>query len=148
MQMKTIVLGIGNPFLADDSVGIKVAEAFEGIVDTKILTNTDFNIIDSVLGYDRAIIVDGIRTDSAPGTIIELGMDLIFNSYKFSGTHNLSLGTSLKIGYDLFGDEMPKDIRIIGIEVEDTESFGKGCTSKVVAAIAPAVELVKKYIAG
>ena len=146
--MKTVVLGIGNPFLADDSVGIKVAEAIEGVVDTKILTTTDFNIIDSVLGYDRAIIVDGIRTDSAPGTIIELGMDRIFNSYKFSGTHNLSLGTSLKIGYDLFGDEMPKDIRIIGIEVEDTESFGKGCTSKVVAAIAPAVELVKKHIAG
>jgi hydrogenase maturation protease len=146
--MKTVVLGIGNPFMGDDSVGIKVAEAFAGVADTKILTTTDFNIIDAVLGYDRAVIVDSVKAGYEPGTIIELGMDQIFSSYKFSGSHNLSLATSMKIGYDLFGDEMPKDIKIIGIEVEDTESFGKGCTPKVEAAIAPAIALVRKYIDG
>ena len=146
MQIKAIVLGIGNPFMADDSVGIKVAEALEGIVATDILTTTDFNIIDVVLGYDRAIIVDGVKTGNEPGTIIEMGMDQLFSSYRFSGTHNLSLTTSLKIGYDLFGDEMPSDIRIIGIEVEDIENFGKGCPPKVEAAIAPAIETVKRYL--
>jgi len=132
--------------MADDSVGIKVAEALEGVVDIKILTTTDFNIIDAVLGYDRAVIVDGVKTGHEPGTIIEMNIDQIYSNYRFSGTHNLSLATSLKIGYDLFGDEMPRDIRIIGIEVEDIENFGKGCTPKVEASITPAVEMVKKYL--
>ncbi len=145
--MKTVVLGIGNPFMADDSVGIKVAEALEGVVDTRILTTTDFNIIDAVLGYDRAVIVDGVITGKEPGTIIEMTREQIASKCRFSGTHNLSLADSLKIGYELFGDEMPKDIRIIGIEVEDIENFGKGCTPKVEAAKVPAIELVKKYLA-
>ncbi|HMK55899.1 MAG TPA: hydrogenase maturation protease [Dissulfurispiraceae bacterium] len=144
--MKTIVLGIGNPFMADDSVGIKVAESLEGVVDIKILTTTDFNIIDAVLGYDRAVIVDGVITGSEPGTIIEMTREQAAGKSRFSGTHNLSLAESLRIGYDLFGDEMPKDIRIIGVEVEDIESFGKGCTPKVEAAIAPAIERVKKHL--
>lgn len=144
--MKTIVLGIGNPFMADDSVGIRIAEALEGAVDTKILTTTDFNIIDAVLGYERAIIVDGVKTGNEPGTIIELSRDQIFSSYRFSGTHNLSLATSLQIGYNIFGDEMPKDIKIVGVEVEDIENFGKGCTPKVEAAIAPAIGMVRNYL--
>ena len=78
--------------------------------------------------------------------MVEVVMDPLFSSYRFLGTHNLSLATSLKIGYDLFGDEMPSDIRIIGIEVEDIENFGKGCTPKVEAAIAPAIETVKRYL--
>ncbi len=144
--MKTVVLGIGNPFMADDSVGIRVAEALDGVVDTKILTTTDFNIIDAVLGYERAIIVDGVKTGSEPGTIIEMSRDQIFSSYRFSGTHNLSLATSLQIGYNIFGEEMPKDIKIVGVEVEDIENFGKGCTPKVEAAIAPAIGMVRKYL--
>jgi hydrogenase maturation protease len=144
--MKTVVLGIGNPFMADDSVGIRVAEALDGVVDTKILTTTDFNIIDAVLGYERAIIVDGVKTGNEPGTIIEMSRDQIFSSYRFSGTHNLSLATSLQIGYNIFGDEMPKDIKIVGVEVEDIENFGKGCTPKVEAAIIPAIGMVKSYL--
>jgi hypothetical protein len=56
------------------------------------------------------------------------------------------MATSLKIVYDLFGDEMPKDISITGIKVEDIENFGKGCTPKVEAAIANAIKTVKRYI--
>ena len=74
---------------------------------TEILTTTDFNIIDAVLGYDRAIIVDGVKTGNEPGTIIEMSMEQLHSSYRFSGTHNLSLATSLQIGYDLFGDRCP-----------------------------------------
>lgn len=144
--MKTIVIGIGNPVLRDDSAGIKVAQQFEGVVDTEILMTTDFSVIDKLVGYDRAIIIDGIRTGSEPGTVFELDIDEIQSSHGFSGTHNLSLATTLEIGFYLFGDEMPREIKIIGIEVEDTSNFGADCTPRVEAALPYAIEKVNDYL--
>lgn len=146
MARKTIVIGIGNPFLSDDSVGIKVAQAFEGIVDTEVVMATDLKVIDKIIGYERAIIVDGIKSGTEPGTIFELSVDELFSGYHFCGTHNLSLPATLKIGYEIFGEEMPREIKIIGIEVEDINTRSEKCTPKVEAAITQAIETVKKYI--
>jgi len=144
--MRTIVVGIGNPILKDDSVGIKVAQHFEGLVDTEILMTTDFKVLDKILGYERAIIIDGVRLGQEPGTVQEFDVDDVFFTYTFSGTHNLSLPTTLKIGYQLFGDEMPREIKIIAVEVEDATTFGRECTPAVEAAIPKAVERVKRYL--
>ncbi|KUK41124.1 MAG: Hydrogenase maturation protease [Clostridia bacterium 62_21] len=144
--MRTIVVGIGNPVLRDDSVGIRVAQHFEGLVDTEILMTTDFKVLDKLLGYERAIIIDGVRLGQEPGTVLEFDVDDVFFTYTFSGTHNLSLPTTLKIGYELFGDEMPREIRIIAVEVEDVTTFGTECTPAVEAAIPEAVERVKRYL--
>lgn len=144
--MRTIVIGIGNPVLKDDAVGIKVAERFIGQVDTEILMCTDFKVLDKILGYERAVIVDGVCLGHEPGTVLEFNADDLFFTAEFSGTHNLSLPTTLKIGYQLFGDEMPKEIKIIAVEIEDATSFGRECTPKVEAAVPSAVELVKRYL--
>ncbi len=144
--MRTIVLGIGNPVLKDDSVGIKVAQYFEGRVDTEILMTTDFKILDKILGYERAIIVDGVRLGKEPGTVLEFDVEDLFFTYTFSGTHNLSLPTTLKIGYQLFGNEMPRDIKIIAIEVQDVTTFSRECTPAVQRAIPKAVQRVKRYL--
>lgn len=146
--MNTIVIGIGNPVLKDDSVGIKVARQFEGRVDTEIVMATDFKVLDKILGYERAVIVDGVRLGNEPGTLLELEADDLFFSAVFSGTHNLSLPTTLKIGYDLFGGEMPRELRIIAIEVADTTTFDRECTPAVAAAIPQAVERVKQFLSG
>jgi len=141
--MKTIILGIGNPVLKDDSVGIKVAEMLKGKVDADVdfLASTDFNVIGKILGYDRAIIVDAIKTGKEPGTIHVLNVNDLFVSYNFSGSHSLDLATSIKIGYEIFGDEMPKEIKIIAIEVEDVD-FGYECSESVKNAIPKAVEMI------
>jgi len=145
--MKTIILGIGNPFLKDDSVGIRVAEMLKGRVDAdiEVLTTTDFDVIGKLLGYDKAIIVDGIKTGKEPGTVHVLSVDNLFVSYKFSGSHSLDLATSIKIGYELFGDEMPKEIKIVAIEVEDVD-FGYECSESVKKAIPKAVEIITKEL--
>jgi len=144
--LRTIVLGIGNPVLTDDAVGIKVARHFEGVVDTEILMTTDFKVLDKLLGYDRAIIVDGVRLGDAPGTVREFTPDDLFYTHTFSGTHNLSLPTTLKIGYELFGPEMPREIKIVTVEVADATSFGRECTPEVAAAVPEAVSRIKKHL--
>ncbi|HID65956.1 MAG TPA: hydrogenase maturation protease [Aquificaceae bacterium] len=64
LLMKVIVVGIGNPIMGDDSVGIRVVEELkkEVEVDTAILTTTTFEVLDKIMGYDKAIIVDGIKS--------------------------------------------------------------------------------------
>lgn len=146
--MRAVVLGIGNPVLRDDSVGLVVARHFVGQVDTEILTTTGFDVLGKLLGYDRAVIVDGIRTGRQPGSILELDPGDIAGGADFTGTHNLGLGATLDLGYRLFGNEMPAQIRIVAVEVEDTTTFGTGCTASVAAAVPEAVERVRRYLNG
>ncbi|MCS7203462.1 MAG: hydrogenase maturation protease [Thermodesulfovibrio sp.] len=144
--MKTIVVGIGNPNFRDDGVGLKIVEHFEGLVDTVMLMNPDFKVLDKILGYDRAIIVDGVKSGQQPGTIVELDPLNTFKNIYASGTHNITLFEVIRVGYTLFPDEMPKEIKIIGVEVEDVETLSGECSPKVREAIPKVVEKIKSYL--
>ncbi|MDW7972248.1 MAG: hydrogenase maturation protease [Thermodesulfovibrio sp.] len=143
--MKKVVIGIGNPNFKDDGVGLKVAEKFEGVVDTVMLFNIGFNLIDSLLGYEKAVIVDGVKTGKEPGSVIEFDVNFWGNVYA-SGTHNFSIFEIIRIGYSVFPDEMPKDIKIIGIEVEDVDTLSRQCSPSVESAIPKAVSIIKNYL--
>ncbi|MEN2995389.1 MAG: hydrogenase maturation protease [Thermodesulfovibrio sp.] len=143
--MKRVVIGIGNPNFKDDAVGLKVAEKFEGIVDTVMLFNIGFNLIDCLLGYEKAIIVDGVKTGREPGSIIEFDVNFWGNVYA-SGTHNFSIFEIIRIGYSVFPEEMPKDIKIIGIEVQDVDTLSRQCSPSVESAIPKAVSIIKNYL--
>jgi len=91
------------------------------------------------------IIVDGVKSGTEPGSIVEFSSDYWANIYA-SGTHNLSIFEIIRIGYKLFPEEMPKEIKIIGVEVEDVETLSRECSPKVVAAIPEAVARIKEYL--
>lgn len=145
-RMKTILIGIGNPNFKDDGVGLKIAEEFIGLVDTEMLMNPDFKVLDKILGYDRAIIVDGVKSGQQPGSIVEFDPINTFKDVYASGTHNITLFEVIRIGYKLFPDEMPKEIKIIGVEVEDIETLSRECSPKVKEAIPKAVQIIKNYL--
>jgi hydrogenase maturation protease len=146
--MKCVIIGIGNPNLCDDAVGIRIIEEIERLnlsVDTFALFMGDFDVLDKILGYDVAIIVDAIRLGNEPGTIYEFTLEE-FSFIPLSGTHGMNLITTLRMGMEVFGEEIPKDIRIIAVEIEDAESFGKDCTPKVKAAIPKVVKKVLEIV--
>ncbi|HBV96391.1 MAG: hypothetical protein JL50_14280 [Peptococcaceae bacterium BICA1-7] len=146
--MRTIVVGIGNPVLKDDSFGIRVAEQLSGVLETRLLSTTGFDAIDALLGFDRAYIVDGVNTGVKPGTIMELTPGDLMADLEFSGTHNLHLGAALHLGYRLFREEMPRVIKIFAVEVEDAANFGLHCTPTVEAAIKVVVDRIKSDLFG
>ena len=142
--MRTIVVGIGNPVLMDDCFGIKVAEQLNGIMETRVLSTTGFDVIDALLGYERAYIIDGVNTGGVkPGTIMELALEDLMADLEFSGTHNLHLGAALHLGYRLFKGEMPREIKIFAVEVQDAVNFGMQCTPAVEAAITVVADRIK-----
>ncbi len=143
--MKTVVIGIGNPNFKDDGVGLRIVDEFENKIHTVKLLNISFELIDSMLGYDRAIIVDGVKTGKEPGSIIEFTPDYWERVYA-SGTHSLSIFELIRIGYSLYPEEMPKEIKIIGVEVEDVETLSRECSPSVEAAIPEAISKIKEYL--
>jgi len=63
--VKTLVLGLGNTILSDDGVGIHIArrikEKLPGI-DVIEASAAGFRVVDEIIGYDKLILIDSIRT--------------------------------------------------------------------------------------
>ena len=76
--MKTLVLGLGNPIVTDDAVGLRVAQALKPLLthcpDIDISEDHwgGLRLMERMVGYNRAIIIDAICTGSLPGTIHHL----------------------------------------------------------------------------
>lgn len=143
---RAIVIGIGNPNFKDDGVGYKIVEQLEGLVDTVCLLNTDLKVIDAMLNYEVAVVVDGVKIGIEPGTIVEFDPFKTFEKVYASGTHGLTLFEVIRIGYHVFPEEMPKEIKIIGVEVEDVDTLDTECSPKVKEAIPKVVEIIKEYL--
>ena len=68
--MKTLIVGLGNPILTDDGVGVKVAYAVEEALSPNIpenLTVTEASVgglrlMELMVGYDRVILIDAIMS--------------------------------------------------------------------------------------
>ncbi len=135
---KFLVCGIGNPMLKDDRAGIEVAERIAAsslAVATEIIYGVGFEVLDKVLGYDRVIVIDAAKMGHPPGTILEVGVDDIFSDHQLASSQAVTLGSTLKVGYQLFAEEMPKELRIFLIEAEDYFEFTRDCSPSVVLAI-------------
>ena len=147
--MKTLILGLGNPILTDDGVGVYVVRAVaaqwsgEG-VDFQEASVGGLRLLEVLAGYDRLILVDAIQTpDGAPGEISRLRSDDLRASLHAGSTHDLSFQGALAWGRWI-GMTLPPDdaITIIAVEVEDILTFGEKLTSAIAAALPRAIAAV------
>jgi hydrogenase maturation protease len=143
--MKTLVLGLGNPLVTDDSVGLRVAAELKPLLAGRPDVEVDedywggLRLMERMAGFDRAIVVDAISSGAPPGTIHHLKPDAI-PTQRSASAHDVNLPTALAFGRHA-GLELPNDenILLIGIEAEDILNFGEECTPAVRAAISRAV---------
>lgn len=145
---KTIVIGLGNPVMSDDSVGIKVVQSLrQAMEEDDSLTITEayaggMNLMDVMTGYEKAIIVDAMVTGACnPGTLKSFSVSDIAGTKNTVSSHDSSLAVALETG-KLLGLVLPSKIRILGIEAEDVYTFGEALTSTVECAVPLAVSWV------
>ncbi len=149
--MKTLILGLGNPILCDDSAGLRVvAELKERIRQPDVtIIGTELgglNLLELLVGYDRAILVDAIQTGKKPpGTIYQFNPESKMGSLRINSTHSVNFADSLELGKKL-GMHLPKEIIILAIEVSDINTFSEQCTPSVRRAISSCVDKVVRMI--
>lgn len=62
--MKTVILGLGNPILTDDAIGIRIAQKLKEkkpkleVIET---SEAGMALLDLITGYDKFIIIDSMR---------------------------------------------------------------------------------------
>lgn len=150
--MKTIILGVGNPILRDDGVGIHVAEQVrQQISNPDVSVGEAFtggmNLVDMILGFDKAIIVDAVKIkDCTLGEVRRL-LPHELSSVHSNNPHDLSFFEALKLA-ETFGEQLiPHDIVIIGIVLkESTMVFGEMLSERMAAAVPTAVRMVLEEI--
>lgn len=150
--MKTLVLGIGNPILSDDGVGIKVAIELKSRLrreyfDVKVASIEGLSILDEITGYDRLILIDSIKTGKgAPGDVYKLSLEDLGSTSHLSSSHGVDFVTVIELGRKV-GYKIPEIIDIYAIEVKDNTTFGEECTEKVRMRIPEiADEIISDYV--
>jgi hydrogenase maturation protease len=150
--MKSIVLGIGNPIIGDDGVGFRVIEALEKDPPTGEVTFTACDvsglaILDLIVDYDRAVLVDAIQTvGGVPGTVYRLELADFNTSKHTASAHDMDLPTALDLGRKL-NLKIPETISIVAIEIPEALEFSHDLTPPVQAAVAEAVHHVREILA-
>jgi len=142
---RTVVLGLGNPVLSDDAVGLAVVSALRKLlitapipgVDVLASTRAGFELIDLLRDYGRAILVDCLAIpDPRPGSVRRLALDDVAGSSRLVNAHELSVGVAFQLA-ERMGIPMPSEVEILAIEAADTCTIFEGLTPAVEAAVVP-----------
>jgi len=146
--MKTIVLGVGNPILSDDGVGIQVAQQIKqrindpNIVVEEALT-AGMNLLDLILGYDKAIIIDAVKTCTTRNGEVHRYKLSDLSTIHSCNPHDVSLSEAITLAKKLGEERIPHEIIIIGISMTEIPyEFGENLSETFTAAIPIAVEMV------
>ncbi len=137
--MKLVVVGLGSELMGDDAAGLKVVDMLstesDGSADFRKCFSTGFEVMESIEGYDMAIIVDTICTGRYKrGEIVRIEPEEIQYSKRIASFHDFDLLMSVELGRRL-GLKMPTDIKIYGIEISESTEFSENISDEVRSAI-------------
>lgn len=146
-----MILGLGNPYLCDDSAGLKVIKLLEKRISNPDISLNEtslagINLLDYLIGYDKAIVVDAIKTpEGKPGSIYHLTPEEFDNTCHTTSSHDIGIIAAIELGKRL-ELAMPKIIEIIGIEAADVSTLTENCTPDIDAAIPKVAEMIIKQV--
>lgn len=122
----TLVLGVGNPLMGDDGIGLAALErlragwSFDPSVDLVDGGTWGMSLMPEIETADRLLILDAVRGGKPPGTVVELDRDELPRalSHKLS-PHQIDLREVFAL-CELRGTLPPVAV-LVGIEPERVE---------------------------
>ncbi len=153
--MRTVVLGLGNPVLRDDAVGLAVADRLTELLkespvpglDVLVSTRAGFELIDMLTGYGRAIIVDALDLpEPQPGNVREMALENFAGSSRLNNPHGLNVATAFELAERL-GVSMPGEVLIYGIECADLQTLVEELTPDVEKVVEPLARQIHEKMA-
>jgi hydrogenase maturation protease len=147
--VKTLLLGMGNPILSDDGVGIRLAQELAGrlpptagLAVEEQCTVGGLNLLDLVAGFDRLIVLDSIKTkDGRPGDWYRFDGSALRETMNLSNVHDANFATAMELGRRM-GLRVPDeaDIHVFAVEVMENLTFGERLSPELEAALPELVE--------
>ncbi len=142
---RVLVIGIGNDFRGDDAAGLVVARRLrERTVDGIAVVEAPgdgASLIDAWDGTDAVILVDAVRSGSAPGTIHRLSRRALTQNGDIfhHSTHAISVPDAIELAAAM--KRLPKRLIVVGIEGKGFQA-GRGLSPEVEAALSSAADAV------
>jgi hydrogenase maturation protease len=150
--MKTIILGVGNLILGDDGVGIHIANEVKKHINDPDITIDEaitggMNLLDLLLGYDKAIILDAVKSEDAENGEVRRIPIGDFNTMHSCNPHDVSLMEAIEMAKKLGEKRIPQEIIIIGVMMKQIPcEFGEELSKNIESAVPKAVEMTLKEI--
>ncbi len=144
--MKILVLGLGNLLLADEGVGVHVAQRLlegEAIDDIVVLDvgNAVLDAMPAIAVADRVIVVDAMKGGGAPGTVYRLSIEDCSSAGPIGSVH----GFDMKSVLHLVGRKEPPEVTVIGVEPE-VIGWSTELSSAVAEALPDAMATVRQEL--
>lgn len=152
--MRTLVVGLGNPILTDDGVGIYAARAVADAlppganVDVIEVSVGGLALMETMVGYDRIILLDALfASEEEVGEVRVFEAGDLQSTLNSASTHDADLPTALRLGRSLGAVLPPNDrIQIVGITAHDVLTFGEAPSPRVMAAVPHAAATVLRLL--
>lgn len=150
----TLVLGMGNPILSDDGVGLLVAERLRSAplpedVEVRLSEVAGIRLLELVRGFTRVIIIDALKSPAeagrVPGEIVRYESKDFKGGQRWGSAHSIGIDTALELGRKL-GCEMPAEVTVFAIEAVDVETFGEELSPPVAAAAERVFVMVREEL--
>lgn len=144
---RVLIVGLGNPILGDDGIGWRVAELVHELrpsIEVDCLALGGLSLMERLVGYDRAIIVDAIQTrHGLPGEVTIFPLETLPNpsAGHTTAVHDTSLQTALQLGRQM-GAHLPTHITVVAIEAKQVYDFSDELSTAVAQAIPAAATAV------
>lgn len=147
VERGTVIIGMGNPLLSDDGIGIAVANAVaERLRHCMNLSVAELHtggirLMEAMAGFKRAVVVDAMLSGASPGTVRRFDpADFVTTKNTFS-SHDTDFATAYNLGR-MVGVLLPEQLSFWGIEVREFDLFGERFTGEVAAAVPGAVDRI------
>ena len=144
-----LVVGTGNSWRGDDSVGLEAANALRARLpeEVRVLATEaeQSSLLDEWEGCDTVLIVDAVHSDAPAGTIhrLDLNAETVPHAVLQGSTHHFSLGDTIELARAL--KRLPAKALFFGIEGERFAP-GERLSPAVAAAVPAIVEEIAKEV--
>lgn len=152
--MKTMVIGLGNPILGDDGAGWVVAEEVKKRLTPDLSVDVDcmclggISLMERLIGYEHAILIDAIVCEDETGSIIVSKLDEVpdYSAFHLTSIHDMSLQNAMKLGRQM-GAILPEEVTVVGISARHVYDFSEELSPPVLEAIPKATQIVVDLLA-
>jgi len=143
---QVLILGLGNPLLGDEGIGVRVVEELKGLelpdgVAVVEGGTAGLGLIGLMKGYQKVIIVDAVDMGHPPGRVVRFTPSeaQLKTAEAPLSLHQIGLGETLALAEAL--EVAPAELIIVGIQPSQVE-MGAGLSPEVERAIPKIIRII------